>query len=102
MNRFSQGSEEGRAPVNDGSATESSDLSSLFHYPSLGRLFDEPNNSALAEMRARLTRTHQALERVIRQGAQEDADRAARAARAYTATLTLLDNLEQLQRQTGK
>ena len=53
-------------------------------------------------MRARLTRTHQALERVIRQGAQEDADRAARAARAYTATLTLLDNLEQLQRQTGK
>jgi hypothetical protein len=49
-------------------------------------------------MRSRLTRTHQELERIIRQGTQEDAARATRAARAYTVTLALLDELEKLQR----
>ncbi|HEX8474459.1 MAG TPA: hypothetical protein VF666_10530 [Pyrinomonadaceae bacterium] len=78
------------------------DLSSLFHYPSLGRLFEGATSaSALAEMRSRLTRSHQELERVVRQGTPEDAARATRAARAYAVTLSLLDELEKLQRAGG-
>jgi hypothetical protein len=39
------------------------------------------------------------LERVVRQGTREDADRAARAARAVTLTLSLLDTLEGMRRE---
>lgn len=80
-------------------ATDASDLSSLFNYPSLGRLFEGTDAiRALAEMRARLRRTNQDLERVVRQGTKEEAARAACIAHAYGAALNLLDNLEQLQR----
>ena len=74
------------------------DLSSLLHYPSLGRLFEGADSQALEETRARLARTSQDLERVIRQGSQEDAARATRAARAISVTLELLDSLEQIRR----
>ena len=74
------------------------DLSSLLHYPSLGRLFEGADSQALEETRARLRRTSQDLERVIRQGPREDAERAVRAARAVSVTLELLDSLEQIRR----
>lgn len=104
MNRFSQESEDRKPPSGSaappGEAT--SELSSIFHYPALGRLFDGSESAAtLADMRDRLTRTHQTVERVIRQGGREDAERATRVSRAYTATLALLENLEKLQRQGG-
>ncbi len=72
------------------------DLSALFNYPSLARLFDGPGSEARDEMRERLTRTSQDLERVIRQAPRDEADRAARVARAYAATLALLDSLEKI------
>ena len=88
-----------QAPAEDTPA----DLSSLLHYPSLGRLFEGADSQALEEMRARLVRTNQDLERVVRQGSREDAERAARAARAVSVTLELLDSLEQIRRGgTGK
>ncbi|HEX7314742.1 MAG TPA: hypothetical protein VF297_12525 [Pyrinomonadaceae bacterium] len=74
------------------------DLSSLFNYPSLGRLFEGPDTQALEDLRARLTRTNQDLERALRQGTSEDAARAGRAARAVEVTLALLEELEQLKR----
>jgi hypothetical protein len=80
----------------------STDLSSLFNYPSLGRLFDGANPQALDEMRARLARTSQDLERVIRRGTKEDADRATRAARAYSVTLGFLDALEKIRNEMAK
>ena len=80
------------------SADASADLTSLLHYPSLGRLFDGADTQALEEMRGRLRRTSQDLERVVRQGSREDAERAARAARAVSVTLELLDSLEQIRR----
>ncbi len=84
----------GGRPAEDTAA----DLSSLLHYPSLGRLFEGPDTQALEEMRARLARTNQDLERVLRQGPKEDAERAARASRAVGVTLALLDELEKLKR----
>ena len=67
----------------------------LFDYPALERLFDERDGGrALAEMRARLDSTVRRLERVVRQGAADDARRAAAIIDAYTATLKLLAELD--------
>jgi hypothetical protein len=71
------------------------DLSGFFKFPSLSLLFQEPDRAALAEMRSRLSLTSQKLERVIRQGAKADADRAILISRSYGLTLSVLDELEQ-------
>ncbi|HVF56625.1 MAG TPA: hypothetical protein VM934_10770 [Pyrinomonadaceae bacterium] len=78
------------------------DLSSLLHYPSLGRLFEGADTSALEDMRARLARTNQELERVLRQGPKEDAERASRASQAVGVTLALLEELERMRRGAGE
>ncbi|HYO63808.1 MAG TPA: hypothetical protein VER08_09275 [Pyrinomonadaceae bacterium] len=85
----------------DARTESANDLSSLLNYPSLGRLFEGSDTRALEEMRARLGRTNQDLERVVRQGAKEEAERAARASRAVAVTLAFLDDLEQLRRAGG-
>lgn len=82
-----------------GADAQTTDLAGLFNYPSLGRLLEGGDPRALEEMRGRLARTNQELERVVRQGTREDADRAARAARAITLTLSLLDTLEGMRRE---
>ena len=90
----------GDGPQTPGGGGDNSDLSSVFNYPSLGQLFDSGGDERpLEEMRARLTRTGQDLERVVRQGPKEDAERAARAARAVAVTLQFLDDLEKLRRE---
>ena len=81
-----------------GAGAPAADLAGLFNYPSLGRLLEGGDPRALEEMRGRLARTNQELERVVRQGTREDADRAARAARAVTLTLSLLDTLDGMRR----
>lgn len=78
---------------------EVAELSSIFNYPSLGQLFDGADARPLGEMRERLARTGQDLERVVRQGPKEDAERAARAARAVGVTLKFLDDLDRLRRE---
>lgn len=104
MNRFSDAIQPRRDDDSEGSTASAAtpDLSSLFNYPSLGRLLDGTDLRPLAEMQARLRRTHGELERVVRQGSKEDAARAARAVRAYDATLELLEQLERLRRESGK
>ena len=82
----------GRTPAEDSSA----DLTSLFNYPALGQLFEGADARPLEEMRARLARTRQDLERIVRQGSKEDAERAARAERAVGVTLDFLGELERL------
>jgi hypothetical protein len=86
-----------RAPAEGAAA----DLSTVFNYPALGQLFDSTDTRPLEEMRARLTRTGQDLERVVRQGPKEDADRAGRAARAVSVTLEFLNELEKMRREGG-
>lgn len=94
--------DDGPQPAGGGGDDSDSDLSSVFNYPSLGQLFDSGGERPLEEMRARLTRTGQDLERVVRQGPKEDAERAARAARAVSVTLQFLDDLERLRREGAK
>ncbi|HWS86726.1 MAG TPA: hypothetical protein VN282_07165 [Pyrinomonadaceae bacterium] len=100
MDAFPKG-EGPQTPGGGGRDDAGSDLSSVFNYPSLGQLFDAGDTRQLEEMRARLTRTGQDLERVVRQGPKEDAERAARAARAVSVTLKFLDDLERLRREGG-
>ena len=85
--------------LREGAEAGTIDLAGLFNYPSLGRLLEGGDPRVLEEMRGRLARTNQELERVIRQGTREDADRATRAARAVTLTLALLDTLDGMRRE---
>ena len=64
-----------------------------FIYPLLSK-FCEQNERERAASVARLTRTYNDLERIIRQGAAADAQRAAIIARAYKIALTLLEELK--------
>ena len=99
MSTFRNSAGAPRAHTDNRPAEESSaDLSSLLNYPSLGRLFEGTDTQPLEEMRARLARTNQDLERVLRQGPKEDAERAGRASRAIGVTLALLEELEQVWR----
>ena len=102
MNRFLNGSEDASATIRDGAGDDPSDLSSLYHYPSLGGLFEQPASPQLEEMRGRLARTTQSLERVVRQGTKDEAERAGRALRAYETVVGLLDDLQKLQREQAK
>jgi hypothetical protein len=70
------------------------DLAAFLKFPSLSRLFQTSEPGALADMRSQLMQTNQRLERVIRQGTKEEADRAVLVSRAYTLTLNLLNELE--------
>jgi len=70
------------------------DLSAFLNFPSLSRLFQGVDRSALSALRSQLTQTKQNFERVIRQGTKEDADRAVLISRSYDLTLTLLEELE--------
>jgi hypothetical protein len=104
MHKFPNESGGSRAPSTGGEtkANDSSDLSALFHYPALGSLFETAAAPALADMRARLKRTHQNIERVIRHGSKQEAERATRVALAYKIMFQLLDELEKMQRTSCK
>ena len=97
--RRGSGAQETSAAAAGGAEEKAPDLAGLFNYPSLGRLLEGGDPRALEEMRGRLARTNQELERVVRQGTREDADRAARAARAVALTLALLESLDGMRRE---
>jgi cell fate (sporulation/competence/biofilm development) regulator YlbF (YheA/YmcA/DUF963 family) len=77
------------------------DISKILNYPALDKLFDEHNPNALAEIRGKFDKTQQDLERVIRQGSKEDAEKAGKVSRAIKITLDLLDNIEELKQQSA-
>jgi cell fate (sporulation/competence/biofilm development) regulator YlbF (YheA/YmcA/DUF963 family) len=77
------------------------DISKILNYPALDKLFDEHNPNALAEIREKFNKTQQDLERVIRQGSKEDAEKAGKVSHAVKITLEFLDNLEELKQQSA-
>jgi hypothetical protein len=78
-----------------------SDLSKLFDYPSVGELFSNGDTRKFDEFRAKLKATRENLERVIRYGSRDEAEKAARAVKAIETTLEFLENLQQM-RQTAQ
>ena len=100
MSSFRRNAEAEGHSSEEGSTTAASStgVSSFYNFPTLGRLFEGTDTKHLPEVRARLTRTLQDLERVQRQGTSDDAVRAADAAKAYGIVLSLLDSLEEIRR----
>jgi hypothetical protein len=84
------------------SAPQENDVSAFLNFPSLSRLFQGVDRTALSDVRTQLTQTNQHLERVILRGTKEDADRAALISRSYDLTLTLLKELEDHFGETAK
>jgi hypothetical protein len=72
----------------------------LLNYPNLDKLFDEANPNALGEIRVKFEKTMQDLERVIRQGAKEDAEKAEKVLRAIKVTLEVLADIENLKTES--
>jgi hypothetical protein len=85
-------------PAGDAAAPQFSaeDLAKLYDYPSIGQLFSEADTRRLDEFCLRLRATRENLERVVRYGDRQDAERAARAIRAVDVTLDFLQSLQKM------
>ncbi|HQU82900.1 MAG TPA: hypothetical protein PKY59_07235 [Pyrinomonadaceae bacterium] len=72
------------------------EMEKLFNYPSIGELFSEADPRRLNDFFARLSATRENLERVIRYGNRDEAERASKAANAVSVTLEFLQNLQKM------
>ncbi len=70
------------------------DIAALTHYPSLDKLFQDKDLSALKNMQNSLQTTFQNLERVILRGSEDDSRRAKAGAAAVKNALDFLKVLE--------
>jgi hypothetical protein len=73
---------------------QATNLEGFFRFPSLSRLFQGEDRTALANMRSKLAQTNQDLDRIVRQGSKADADRATVISRSYSLTLTILEEID--------
>jgi LDH2 family malate/lactate/ureidoglycolate dehydrogenase len=90
--------------LNDLTADEknSEDLAKLFDYPSVGELFSGSDQRRFDEFCSKLTATRENLERIIRYGTRDEAERATRAVRGIEVTLEFLQNLQKLRQNSQK
>jgi hypothetical protein len=65
-----------------------------FKYPSFEHLFTSTGANGLTEVRSRLQLTKQSLERVVRQGPPEDAERARRVIKSYETVIGFFTEIE--------
>lgn len=77
-------------------------IKSLLNYPSLENFFDPTDSRKQPEMRQKMQSTVDDLERVIRRGTKDDAEKAARAVEAYKTVLSFLDELENMRQTQAK
>lgn len=78
------------------------DLAQIFNYPSIGQLFEDSDSQRLEDFRSRLSETRENLERVIRYGNRDEAERADKAARAIRITLDFLKTLQKMRLEQNK
>jgi len=90
--------------INDLAADEknSEDLAKLFDYPSVGELFSTADSRRFEEFCSKLNATRESLERIVRYGTRDEAERAARAVRAIETTLEFLQNLQKMRKTAQK
>lgn len=75
-------------------ALTTEDIAALAHYPSLDKLFQDKDLSALSAMKTKLSQTFQNLERVIMRGSESDAKQAKFASLSVKNALEFLNTLE--------
>ena len=80
----------------------SEDLAQIFNYPSIGQLFDDSDSQAVEKFLSRLAATRENLERIIRYGKRDEADRAEKAARAVRITADFLKTLQTMRLEQNK
>ena len=80
----------------------SEDSAKLFNYPSVGELFSDSDSRRFDEFCAKLTATRENLERIVRYGSRDEAERATRAVRGIETTLEFLQNLQKLRLEAKK
>ena len=80
----------------------SPDLAKLFDYPSVGELFSTGDSRRFDEFCAKLTSTRENLERIVRYGTRDEAEKAARAVKAVETTLEFLQNLQKMRQNAQK
>lgn len=78
------------------------DLSKLFDFPSVGELFSTSDTRRFDEFCLKLKTTRESLERILRYGTRDEAEKAMRAARAVEVTLDFLQSLQQMRQNSGK
>lgn len=90
--------------TNDLTADEqfSEDLAKLFNYPSVGELFSDGDSRRFDEFCRKLGATRENLERIVRYGNREEAERAVRAARGIEVTLEFLQTLQKMRLEAQK
>ena len=69
-------------------------IKSLLNYPSLEKVFDQADSRGLSAIKQKMQSTVDDLERVIRRGTKEDAEKAVKVVEAYKTVLGFLDELE--------
>ena len=74
----------------------------LLNYPSLEKVFDQTDSRNLPAMKQKMQSTVDDLERVIRRGTKDDAEKAARVVEAYKTVLGFLDELENRRQAQAK
>ena len=82
-------------------AEEAEIIRSLLKYPALEKVFDGAPGG-FAKTREKMTATVADLERVMRRGAREDAEKAAVIIAAYQTALGFLDEIEVRRKQVAK
>lgn len=72
------------------------DLAKLFHYPSIGQLFSGSDSTAISEFKSRMVSTRDQLEKIIRHGSREEADKAGAVIKSVDVTLDFLSSLQKM------
>lgn len=77
-------------------------IESLLKYPSLEKVFAENTSPGLEKIKDNMQSTIAELERVVRRGAQADAEKAVKISAAFQTTLNFLDELENIRQSQSK
>ena len=95
MNSFS--------PKSDKSTPEEIEtIEALLKYPSLEKVFDAATPDSYEKTKRTMSGVIAELERVIRRGTKQDAERAETILEAYRTALNFLDELENIRRKQAK
>lgn len=70
-------------------------IETLLNYPSLEEVFAENAATGAEKIKQKMLSTVADLERVVRRGSKEEAEKASKITAAYQTTLSFLDELEQ-------
>lgn len=83
-------------------AEEREIIEALLKYPSLEKVFDGKLSDGYEKTKKTMSNVIAELERVIRRGTKQDAERAEKIVEAYKTALKFLEELEELRRQQAR